>query len=71
MKFKFAIIALVMVCTHNVMAQSKTIQGVVTDATGQPLPGASINVQGATNSASTDFDGKYFLKDIKFRKTLF
>ena len=65
MKFKFAIIALVMICTHNVMAQSKTIQGVVTDATGQPLPGASINVQGTTNSASTDFDGKYSLRDIK------
>ncbi|WP_235893230.1 SusC/RagA family TonB-linked outer membrane protein [Flavobacterium franklandianum] len=65
MKFKFAIIALVMICSHNVMAQSKTIQGVVTDATGQPLPGASINVQGTTNSASTDFDGKYSLKDVK------
>nr|WP_315180465.1 TonB-dependent receptor [uncultured Flavobacterium sp.] len=65
MKFKFAIIALVMICAHDVMAQSKTIQGVVTDATGQPLPGASINVQGTKNSASTDFDGKYALKDIK------
>lgn len=65
MKFKFAIIALVMICTHNVMAQSKTIQGVVTDATGLPLPGASINVQGTTNSASTDIDGKYSLRDVK------
>ncbi|WP_235892945.1 SusC/RagA family TonB-linked outer membrane protein [Flavobacterium franklandianum] len=65
MKFKFAIIALVMICSHNVMAQSKTIQGVVTDATGQPLPGASINVQGTTNGASTDFDGKYSLRDVK------
>lgn len=65
MKLKFAIIALVMICTHDVMAQSKTIQGVVTDASGLPLPGASINVQGTTNSASTDFDGKYSLRDIK------
>ena len=65
MKFKFAIIALVMICTHNVMAQSKTIQGVVTDATGLPLPGASINVQGTTNSASTDIDGRYSLRDVK------
>ena len=64
MKFKFAIIALVMICTHNVMAQSKTIQGVVTDATGLPLPGASINVQGTKNSASTDFDGRYSLRDV-------
>lgn len=53
-----------MICTHNVMAQSKTIQGVVTDAAGLPLPGASVNVQGTKNSASTDFDGKYALKDV-------
>lgn len=46
------------------MAQSKTIQGVVTDPSGFPLPGASINVEGSKNSASTDFDGKYTLKDV-------
>ncbi|WP_246021947.1 SusC/RagA family TonB-linked outer membrane protein [Flavobacterium cellulosilyticum] len=65
MKLKFAIIALVMICTHDVMAQSKTIQGVVTDAAGVPLPGAGVNILGSKNSASTDFDGKYFLKDVK------
>ncbi|MBP6460404.1 MAG: TonB-dependent receptor [Crocinitomicaceae bacterium] len=64
MKLKFAIIALVMICTHDVMAQSKTIQGVVTDAAGLPLPGASVNVQGTKNSASTDLEGKYSLKDV-------
>jgi TonB-linked SusC/RagA family outer membrane protein len=64
MKLKFVIIALVMICTHNVMAQSKTIQGTVTDAAGVPLSGVSINVQGAKNSASTDFEGKYSLKDV-------
>lgn len=64
MKLKFAIIALVMICTHDVMAQSKTIQGVVTDASGLPLPGASVNVQGTKNSASTDLEGKYSLKDV-------
>jgi TonB-linked SusC/RagA family outer membrane protein len=64
MKLKFVIIALVMICTHNVFAQSKTIQGTVTDAAGVPLPGASINVQGTKNSASTDFDGKYSLKGV-------
>jgi len=64
MKFKFVIIALVMISTHNMMAQSKTIQGVVTDAAGVPLAGASVNVQGTKNSASTDFEGKYILKNI-------
>jgi TonB-linked SusC/RagA family outer membrane protein len=64
LKIKFAIIALLIVSSQNVMAQSKTIQGVVTDSAGFPLPGASINVQGSKNSASTDFDGKYSLKGV-------
>ncbi|MEO7976471.1 TonB-dependent receptor [Flavobacterium sp.] len=64
LKLKFAIIALLIVSSQNVMAQSKTIQGVVTDSAGFPLPGASINVQGSKNSASTDFDGKYSLKGV-------
>lgn len=46
------------------MAQSKTIKGVVTDPSGFPLPGAGINVQGSKNSVSTDFDGKYTLSGI-------
>lgn len=64
LKIKFAIIALLIVSTQNIMAQAKTIQGVVTDASGFPLPGASVNVQGSKNSASTDFDGKYSLKGV-------
>lgn len=64
LKLKFAIIALLMISYQNVMAQSKTIQGVVTDPTGIPLPGATILVQGSKNSASTDFDGKYSLRDV-------
>ncbi|MDR7211752.1 TonB-dependent receptor [Flavobacterium piscis] len=64
LKIKFAIVALLIVSTQNVMAQSKTIQGTVTDASGVPLPGASINVQGSKNSASTDFDGKYSLQGV-------
>lgn len=64
MRLKFAIIASVMICTHNVMAQSKTIEGVVTDAAGITLPGAGVNVLGTTNGTSTDFDGKYSLKAV-------
>ncbi|PXY39736.1 TonB-dependent receptor [Flavobacterium cheongpyeongense] len=64
LKIKFAIIALLIISTQNVMAQSKTIKGVVTDPSGVPLPGASINVQGTNNSASTDFDGNYALQGV-------
>ncbi|MEO8532285.1 MAG: TonB-dependent receptor [Flavobacterium sp.] len=64
LKLKFAIIGLLIISSQNVMAQSKTIQGVVTDPSGIPLPGAGINVEGSKNSASTDFDGKYSLKGV-------
>ncbi|MBF4508689.1 TonB-dependent receptor [Flavobacterium sp. JLP] len=64
LKLKFAIIALLMISYQNVMAQSKTIQGVVIDPSGFPLPGASVIVEGSKISASTDFDGKYSLNGV-------
>jgi len=38
-----------------------TVNGTVTDDSGQPLPGANVIVVGATVGAITDFDGKYML----------
>jgi TonB-linked SusC/RagA family outer membrane protein len=64
MKLKFAIIALAMICVHNVQAQNKTIKGVVSDMAGMPIPGVNVTVEGGTNSTSTDFDGSYTLKDV-------
>lgn len=37
----------------------RKVSGVVTDASGMPLIGASILVKGTTNGASTDVDGKF------------
>ena len=59
-----------MICTQAVLSQTKTIQGVVTDQTGFPLPGASINVEGTQNNASTDFDGKYTLTNVNAKSKL-
>jgi len=64
LKLKIAIIGLLLISSHSIMAQSKTIHGVITDPSGFPLPGASINVEGSQNSASTDFDGKYTLQGV-------
>ena len=63
-KFKFAIIALIMICTQNVVAQTSRITGLVTDNTGVPLPGVSVIVQGTAKGASTDFDGKYTIENL-------
>jgi len=49
----------------TVLAQN-TLNGTVTDlATGQPIPGVNVNVQGAAGGTSTDFDGKFQLPNLK------
>jgi TonB-dependent SusC/RagA subfamily outer membrane receptor len=40
-------------------AWAQTVSGTVTDENNQPLPGATVIVQGTTTGTSTDFDGKY------------
>ncbi|HEY5688234.1 MAG TPA: SusC/RagA family TonB-linked outer membrane protein [Yeosuana sp.] len=40
-------------------AQEKTISGTISDASGLPLPGATILIKGTTSGTSSDFDGKY------------
>jgi len=49
----------------SILAQN-TLSGVVLDkASGQPIPGANINVQGTPLGVSTDFEGKYKLPNVK------
>ena len=40
----------------------KTINGVVVDESGVPLPGATVILKGTSTGASTDFDGKFSLQ---------
>ncbi|GAA4126566.1 TonB-dependent receptor [Flavobacterium chungbukense] len=48
------------------MLAQNTLSGTVTDlATGQPIPGVNVNVQGAPGGTSTDFDGKFQLPNLK------
>lgn len=49
-----------------IMLAQSTLSGSVADkATGQPLPGVNINVQGTPGGTSTDFDGKFQLSNVK------
>jgi hypothetical protein len=38
---------------------AQTVSGTVMDENNQPLPGATVIVQGTTTGTFTDFDGKY------------
>ncbi|WP_303318333.1 SusC/RagA family TonB-linked outer membrane protein [Flavivirga abyssicola] len=50
--------------------QTSTIKGVVTDASGVPLPGVNIIVKGTTVGSQTNFDGNYSLDVPLNSKTL-
>ena len=53
------------------LAQSNiTISGTVTDDQGQPLPGASVVLEGTTTGIQTDFDGNYTLDNVPGDGTL-
>ena len=43
-------------------AQTGTLKGTVKDASGTPLPGASVTVQGKKTGTTTDVNGNYTLK---------
>lgn len=63
MKKKFRWVLWIFLITGiNAFAQEKTINGVITDETGIPLPGVNILVKGTTNGTQSDFDGNYTIQ---------
>ncbi|OOV25491.1 SusC/RagA family TonB-linked outer membrane protein [Flavobacterium sp. LM5] len=56
---------LLLLLPFSMLAQNAVTGTVLEKSTGQPIPGANVNVQGATNGVSTDFDGKYKLTNVK------
>lgn len=49
----------------NALAQSVLTGTVVDSKTKQPIAGVNVLLQGATSGASTDFDGKFSVKNLK------
>ena len=41
------------------MAQDVTVNGVINDESGLPVPGATISVKGTKKATASDFDGKF------------
>ncbi len=60
--FAVLIFGLFVFSSTSILAQDKSISGVVTDGDlGDPLPGVTVLVKGTTTGAATDFDGNYSL----------
>jgi TonB-linked SusC/RagA family outer membrane protein len=56
---------LLLLLPFSILAQN-TVGGTVLDkVSGQPIPGVNVNVQGAINGVSTNFDGKFQLSNVK------
>ena len=60
MRILFFSLTILFVCASNSYAQS-TVNGVVIDATGLPLPGVSVTVKGSATGTTTDLNGHFTL----------
>ncbi len=63
------LLALTIVCPLTAHSQT-TVNGTVTDETGEPLIGATVVVQGTNVAVATDFDGNFTLTAPKGATTL-
>jgi len=57
----FALFIILMLAGGNLFAQSRTVQGTVTDASG-PVIGATVVVQGTSTGVTTGVDGSYSIR---------
>lgn len=55
------LLALAMMLSVNLFAQSFRVSGKITDEAGQPVPGASVLEKGTTNGTVSDAEGSYNL----------
>ena len=64
-KFKFPVRLLALMCglflTVNAFAQQVAVKGLVKDATGEPVIGATVRIADGSGGAVTDFDGNFTL----------
>ncbi|BFP42489.1 TonB-dependent receptor [Flavobacteriaceae bacterium GF1] len=72
MKKKNVFLVIFLLVTHVVvLAQNAiTVSGVVSEANGQPLPGATVLVKGTSIGTQTDIDGNYVLDNVPTDGTL-
>lgn len=62
---QFSIVSslLMILCVQNIMAQKRTVSGIVTDSKNEPLIGVNVTIKNASTTGTiTDIDGKYTLE---------
>ena len=59
---KFLLTALIFVFSIGMVSAQKTVNGIVKDNLGEPLPGVSVVVKNTTKGTTTDFNGNYSIE---------
>ncbi len=63
---KIAMTLALILSTVVALAQTKTVKGVIyEEETGEPMPGATVSVEGSTRGVMTDLDGSFELTGVK------
>ena len=63
---KIAMTLALVLSTVMAVAQTKTVKGVIyEEETGEPMPGATVSVEGSTRGVMTDLDGSFELTGVK------
>ncbi len=65
-----SVLTMLVLFSGTVAAQHLTVRGNVKEATGDPIIGASILVQGTTNGTITDMDGNFELYNVQDDATI-
>ena len=65
-KAKILLTILLSFVTLAAIAQTRTVKGVVfEEETGQPLPAATVSIEGTTRGVITDLDGSFEISGVK------
>ncbi len=68
---RFLLSAFMVLFGFQMVAQSLTITGKVSEANGMSIPGVNIKVEGTSNGTMTDMDGNYLIKAEKGQVLVF
>lgn len=63
-------LALLCIFSLSVFAQNITVRGSVSDASGEPLIGVTVQVKGESTGTVTDLDGRFTLFNVPSNATL-
>ncbi|CAH0995293.1 Vitamin B12 transporter BtuB [Emticicia aquatica] len=69
-RFTYSVLVCLLFVSNTLLAQSRTVNGTVKDATGSGVPGAGVKIKGTTKGTSTGAAGEFKLDGVAENATL-